>query len=202
MKVVDDQLGAVARPARVHFVGVLPKDPIGQAAAPCDPGRLRAARPRRPDDHRRPDGAAADQGDGHPLGPLISKPELDACALRFVARVAQGRPSARTMPAPCGSAHASVGCLGGLVFFAAKRHAGFAPPPCQGGPFPTSNRWPHYRRTASTALARAKAALRALERRPGDTQWLAAYDDLNALMEDWAGPVYLLSNVHPGQVDS
>jgi thimet oligopeptidase len=46
-------------------------------------------------------------------------------------------------------------------------------------------------------LVRAKAALRALERRPADAQWLAAYDDLNALLEDWAGPVYLLSNVHP-----
>jgi thimet oligopeptidase len=39
--------------------------------------------------------------------------------------------------------------------------------------------------------------LRALERRPADAQGLASYDDLNALMEDWAGPIYLLSNVHP-----
>jgi propionyl-CoA synthetase len=30
MKVVDDQLGAVARPARVHFVGVLPKTRSGK----------------------------------------------------------------------------------------------------------------------------------------------------------------------------
>ncbi|HEY6354165.1 MAG TPA: M3 family metallopeptidase, partial [Burkholderiaceae bacterium] len=39
--------------------------------------------------------------------------------------------------------------------------------------------------------------MRTLERHPADAQWLVAYDDLNALMEDWAGPVYLLSNVHP-----
>ena len=30
MKVVNDQLGAVARPARVHFVGVLPKPRSGK----------------------------------------------------------------------------------------------------------------------------------------------------------------------------
>jgi len=49
-------------------------------------------------------------------------------------------------------------------------------------------------------LARAKGALRALERHAADGSWLAAYDDLNALVEDWAGPVYLLSNVHPDKV--
>jgi len=46
-------------------------------------------------------------------------------------------------------------------------------------------------------IERANAALQALERRAADGGWLAAYDDLNALMEDWADPVYLLANVHP-----
>lgn len=46
-------------------------------------------------------------------------------------------------------------------------------------------------------LQRAKTALRSLERQPADGRWLAAYDDLNALLEDLAGPIYLLSNVHP-----
>jgi thimet oligopeptidase len=46
-------------------------------------------------------------------------------------------------------------------------------------------------------LARAKATLRSLEKRPADARWLAAYDDLTAQVEDWAGPIYLLSNVHP-----
>jgi len=46
-------------------------------------------------------------------------------------------------------------------------------------------------------LVRARAAQRALERHPADARWLAAYDDLNALLEDSAGPVYVLSNVHP-----
>ena len=48
-----------------------------------------------------------------------------------------------------------------------------------------------------SGLARARAAQRALERHPADARWLAAYDDLNALLEDSAGPVYVLSNVHP-----
>ena len=34
-------------------------------------------------------------------------------------------------------------------------------------------------------------------RQPADGRWLAAYDILIAQLEDWAGPVYLLSNVHP-----
>jgi len=48
-----------------------------------------------------------------------------------------------------------------------------------------------------SGLARARSALRALERHPADARWLAAYDDLNALLEDLAGAVNLLSNVHP-----
>jgi len=46
-------------------------------------------------------------------------------------------------------------------------------------------------------LATAGAAVRRLERQGPSPGWLAAYDDLNALTEDLAGPVYLLSNVHP-----
>jgi thimet oligopeptidase len=42
-----------------------------------------------------------------------------------------------------------------------------------------------------------QATLRVLEKRPADGRWLAAYDNLVAQMEDAAGPVYLLSNVHP-----
>jgi thimet oligopeptidase len=34
---------------------------------------------------------------------------------------------------------------------------------------------------------------------PAGPRWLAAYDDLNAELEDAAGPIYLLSNVHPDQ---
>ena len=43
MKIVDGQLGAVARPARVHFVTAAAEDALGQAAAPLDPGDLREA---------------------------------------------------------------------------------------------------------------------------------------------------------------
>ena len=44
MKTVDRQLGALARPARVHFVDAAAEDALGQAAAPRDPGDLRGPR--------------------------------------------------------------------------------------------------------------------------------------------------------------
>ena len=78
MKTVDDQLGAVARPARVHFVTVLPKTRSRQAAAPRDPGDLRGPRPRRPDDDRGPGGAAAD-------------PRADRAGARLEERAGRGR---------------------------------------------------------------------------------------------------------------
>ena len=49
----------------------------------------------------------------------------------------------------------------------------------------------------SQGLAKAGAAVQRLERRGGGPRWLAAYDDINALTEDLAGPIFLLSNVHP-----
>jgi thimet oligopeptidase len=66
-----------------------------------------------------------------------------------------------------------------------------------GPAFPTFQSAAALQAHCDSGLARAKSALRALERHPADAQWLAVYDDLNALLEDWAGPVYLLSNVHP-----
>ena len=46
-------------------------------------------------------------------------------------------------------------------------------------------------------LAEGNARVRQLERVPGGPHWLAASDDLNAALEDVAGPIYLVSNVHP-----
>ena len=46
-------------------------------------------------------------------------------------------------------------------------------------------------------IATTLSAVRRLERQPAGARWLAAYDDINALAEDLAGPVYLISNVHP-----
>jgi thimet oligopeptidase len=46
-------------------------------------------------------------------------------------------------------------------------------------------------------LATVQRAVRKLEAQPAGPRWLAAYDDVNALAEDLAGPIYLLSNVHP-----
>ena len=64
METVDRQLGAIARPARVHFVDAAAEDALGQAAAPLDPGDLRGPRPGRPDDDRGPGGAGADPRPG------------------------------------------------------------------------------------------------------------------------------------------
>jgi len=51
--------------------------------------------------------------------------------------------------------------------------------------------------TCTASLGRAGAAVKRLERIRGGPRWLAAYDDLNAELEDLSGPVFLLSNVHP-----
>lgn len=75
-----------------------------------------------------------------------------------------------------------------------------ATPPADTLPGP---KFPHYASPAALEadctrhLATAQAAVRKLERQAPSTRWLAAYDDLNALAEDLAGPIYLLSNVHP-----
>ncbi len=46
-------------------------------------------------------------------------------------------------------------------------------------------------------LARATAAVRGLERLPAQRDWVAAMDDLNALIEDVSGPIFVLTSVHP-----
>ena len=55
MGIVDRQLGAVARPSRVHFVARC-QDPFRQGRAPLDTGGVRTARSRRRQHHRGPDG--------------------------------------------------------------------------------------------------------------------------------------------------
>ena len=64
MKRVDEQLGAVGAAGAGALRHRAAEDPLGQAAAPCDPGGVRAARPGRPHHHRRPERPAADQGPG------------------------------------------------------------------------------------------------------------------------------------------
>ena len=46
-------------------------------------------------------------------------------------------------------------------------------------------------------VATARAAVRKFEGHSPGPRWLAAYDDINALVEDLSGPVYVLTNVHP-----
>lgn len=47
------------------------------------------------------------------------------------------------------------------------------------------------------ALAGAGRRVKTLEKRAPDSRWLAAWDDLNAWIEDVSAPVGLLENVHP-----
>ena len=79
---------------------------------------------------------------------------------------------------------------------AAGSHAAAAPA-LPGPAFPAFLSAAALQAHCDAGLTRATAALRALERHPANAKWLAAYDDLNALLEDLAGPIYLLSGVHP-----
>jgi thimet oligopeptidase len=72
-----------------------------------------------------------------------------------------------------------------------------APPALPGPAFPAFDSAVALDAFCDRTLEGAQAALRALEKRASDGRWLAAYDDLIAQIEDWAGPIYLLSNVHP-----
>ena len=52
MRLVEDQLGAVAKPARIRFVGALPKTRSGKVLRRAIVA-VRGTRSRRPDHHRR-----------------------------------------------------------------------------------------------------------------------------------------------------
>ncbi|HVK31565.1 MAG TPA: M3 family metallopeptidase [Burkholderiaceae bacterium] len=66
-----------------------------------------------------------------------------------------------------------------------------------GPPFPDHASPVALEATCTRHLATAAAAVQRLERQGPSQRWLGAYDDLNALTEDLASPIYLLSNVHP-----
>ncbi len=70
MKVVDDQLGAVARPSRVRFVTALPKTRSGKLLRRAIQAVCEGPRPGRSDDDRGPFRTAASQGAG---GPRLSR---------------------------------------------------------------------------------------------------------------------------------
>jgi len=119
----------------------------------------------------------------HPSGEQWSRPNDEAGIRATVARVAELRPMVIVLEATGGLQVPLVGALA----------AAGLPGPA----FPSFASPAELRARCDGAIARANTALRALERRPVDDGWLAAYDDLNALLEDLAGPIYLLSNVHP-----
>jgi thimet oligopeptidase len=90
------------------------------------------------------------------------------------------------------------GCrvLGVVAVVAASGWAA-AKPVLPGPVFPSFESAAELHAFCDRGLERAKRKLDALEKRPADARWLDGYDDLAAQLEDAAGPVYLLSNVHP-----
>lgn len=66
-----------------------------------------------------------------------------------------------------------------------------------GPAFPVFDTAAQVKALCDSGLADARARLKALEQRAPDASWPAAADDLYANFEDAAGPIYLISNVHP-----
>jgi thimet oligopeptidase len=85
----------------------------------------------------------------------------------------------------------------GVALWLAALCAHAAAPALPGPAFPAFDSPAALNAHCDRTLQGAQAVLRTLEKRKADARWLAAYDDLIAQIEDWAGPVYLLSNVHP-----
>jgi thimet oligopeptidase len=72
-----------------------------------------------------------------------------------------------------------------------------APPRLPGPAFPSYASPQALEAACGRNITAVKASIRKLERQRAGPQWLGHYDDINALAEDLAGPIYLLSNVHP-----
>ena len=76
-------------------------------------------------------------------------------------------------------------------------------PRCPARPFRISRSAAALAEACDKRLAqRSGGRLRRLERRPADRRWLGAYDEINARARRLAGPIYLLSNVHPDKADA
>lgn len=84
-----------------------------------------------------------------------------------------------------------------LALAATSSLAATTPATLPGPPFPHHATPAALEADCRRHLDTAGAAVRRLERQGPSPRWLAAFDDLNALTEDLAAPVYLLSNVHP-----
>ncbi len=84
-----------------------------------------------------------------------------------------------------------------LVLVATQVEAAARPAELPGPAFPTFASPAALDAACQHNVATVGAAIKALERRPPGPDWLARYDDINALAEDLSGPIFLLSNVHP-----
>ena len=72
-----------------------------------------------------------------------------------------------------------------------------AQPTLPGPPFPRYASAGQLTAACDAALADAARRTSELEKHRPDERWLADWDDLNASIEDFAGPIGLLENVHP-----
>ena len=72
-----------------------------------------------------------------------------------------------------------------------------ASPRAPGPDFPQFASAEALKATCDSSLVRATTALRQIERRAADSQWLAAYDAFSAKLEDLSSTMLFLSAVHP-----
>jgi len=72
-----------------------------------------------------------------------------------------------------------------------------APATLPGPPFPAFASAAALTRACDAALDVVGRGVKSLEARAVDAGWLAAWDDLNAAIEDASAPIGLLENVHP-----
>jgi thimet oligopeptidase len=92
----------------------------------------------------------------------------------------------------------SFGIVALLCLLAGAVQAGLKSSPVPPGPvFPVFTGPAQVHAACDEGIEAANAAVKDLEKRPGGKGWLRAYDDINALFEDKAGAIYLLSHVHP-----
>jgi thimet oligopeptidase len=83
------------------------------------------------------------------------------------------------------------------MLMAASCGAAAASPTLPGPAFPDYRSPAEVHAACDKGLAGANARVKQLERVPGGAAWLAAFDRLNAYIEDVSGPIYVLTTVHP-----
>ncbi len=94
---------------------------------------------------------------------------------------------------------ASAARFAAFVVVLISQAASAAQPALAGPPFPAFASAAALTSACDAALADVGRRVQALETLPPDGGWLAAWDDLNAAIEDASAPIGLLENVHPAK---